>query len=225
MPPRINLPGLELRKKSSIHSNIIDVNTGRRKNNIPSGMDATIKGYKYKSERWTSNGIYIDDEKIYLDVIKLNKNKIKRSMDILILGPGKGREVTFLKEELHKKNNIDTMGLTNYLSDDANKLKRKDYSPAVLNNKTVFEHFNHLNLVGKYDYIYSHLGPGYHTIYPEIVCLKAASMLRTGGFARIRVDNPKKIIEQVNDYLKSINEERKLEMNIDSEFIIIKRLK
>jgi len=216
----------KLRAKSKIHSMIIDTKTGRRKTDT--FLKKVLEKIKNGNvEWWPKNGTRAKRsyEFIISDLKKLNK---KKPLDILVLGPGQGYEVTFIKKQLtNPQSNIDTLGLTNYLSKEANRIKRNDYSPKVPSDKAAFEHFNHLKLVRKYDYILSEIGPGVHTPYPEIVLLKAAAMLRKGGVARIRVlmlEMPE-VFKNINNYLKLNGLQDNVKLKCDNSYIIINRLK
>jgi len=223
---KINKPGLKLREKSSVHANIIDETTGRRKTDIKNFKGSIIAP---NIEKWPSNGIEVSDlhqMSLRRDISWLKANFKKKPADILILGPGKGAEVIYFKEKLQSiKTNVDTLGLTNYLSEDASKLKRKDLSKDTITNRNYFEHMNHLSLVGKYDYIFSKVGPAVHTHYPEIVLLKVASMLRVGGFARIDTHGDLRVIDNIKTYLKNKNLSKNLDIDIKRDWVLIKRLK
>lgn len=219
---KINHPGLKLREKSRVHRSIIDSKTGRRKTDVVVGWPIEQINNK-KIELWPSDAHEMyKNTKAYISY-DLKKYNLKKKVDVLVLGPGTGEEVVFIKKQLGKKSNVDTLGLTNYLSKEANKVKRKDYSPKVLNEKTTFEHFNHLGLVEKYDYIFSRLGPGMHTFYPEIVLLKVASILRPGGFARIYC-NPVDL-GYINEYLNKKDLQDKVKFKQFTDYVLIKRLK
>ncbi len=252
-PIKINRPGLKLRNKSSIHANIIDEITGRRKIDACKTVMDKIKVHEIKenyfksdksnnlrdlfaSEDWPINGSKVLETRPFLkdNELLLKKFPNKHKLNICVLGPGMGAEVIYINTlfSKFKNKNIDTLGLTNYLSPEAKSIVKKDYSPSKLSESSLFEHMNHLHLTNKYDYIYSNVGPGYHTNHPEIVILKVASMLRPGGYARIEVKDTN-IIENINKYLSM----KKLENNIKLSgelwkdayshtfFILIERLK
>jgi hypothetical protein len=225
-PIKINHPGIVLRKKSSIHQKIIDKKTGRRKVDVQKEISENIE---LKRDQWYHNGneYELRWHKKYITK-DINQFSNKKQMDTLVIGPGEGAEVVFLKEQLSKvKNNIDTIGLINYMSEETNNLTRKDYSPKKVTEKDVFEHFNHLEMVNKYDYIFSASGPMLHTNHPELVLLKSASMLHKGGLARIEIDPTDfdKTIANITKYLKikGLNKDIKLEK--DNKYILIHRLK
>ncbi len=185
---KVNKPGLNLRKKSSVHASIIDVNTGRRKSEIRSSVSERFKK-SFKEELWPFNGSFklhpLLKHKFTTNSNNLiEKFNFKRPVDVFVLGPGKGIEVLFFKEYF-KNSNIDTLGLSNNLNDLAKKMVRQDFSPKQMSFKQTFEHLNHLKFVRKYDYVFSSFGPLTHTRYPEVVLLKVASMLRPGGIAEI----------------------------------------
>jgi len=237
--PKINQHGLNLRKKSAVHASIIDEMTGRRQ--IKS-KQLVYKNILRKKEKWAYNGsVSFKDhlQKLTADTtkIKANYNRFKRTPQILVVGPGKGIEVKILKDLfLEMDTKIDTIGLTNFLESDAQNLIHKDFSPdfGKLTRKDLFEHFNHLKLVNKYEYIYSAHGPLEHTRYPEIVILKITSMLKQGGFARIFPSTSPRVIENVLNYLRITGHEQSISLNIErdyignnplEEYLIIKRLK
>jgi len=234
---KINRPGLKLREKSPVHAKIIDENTGRRKTDVRLSVSEVIKRHEQHktkepfNEHWSVNGgdIITNVEKKRFDydraILDISSRNQKKPLDICVLGPGEGSEAVYLKNLYSDiPTNIDTLGIVNYLSKDARSIVRKDYSPHIPSNKTVFEHMNHLHLVNKYDYIYSYLGPAHHTNYSEIAILKIASMLRPGGFARIRVKDPI-IIQNIKKYLALKKLENKILLNFDCKFILINKLK
>jgi hypothetical protein len=147
----------------------------------------------------------------------------------MVLGPGEGAEVLLLHEKLKGTTEIDTLGLTNNLSPEANEIIRKDYSPEKLTAANIFENMNHLKQVRKYDYIYSRQGPLSHTHQPEIVILKAASMLKPGGFARFHslvLDAPiKEIIINCQKYLKERGYKNTIKFKVFADNLIIIREK
>lgn len=219
--------GLKLRKKSKVHASIIDEKTGRRKIESTAWVEDMIKERK---ENWLSVGdeIYPQvDNLIRQDLLHL---KNKKQPDIFVLGPGKGIEVVFINELLHKKTpKIDTLSITNQLSKDAKKIIRKDYSPDIktLSKKDLFENFNHLKFVKKYDYIYTNMGPIEHTRVQEIAILKLASMLRQGGIARVIPAASLDCIKNIQEYLKQKGHEKDLSFDnsVYEGQLLIKRLK
>ena len=226
----VNEPGLKLRAKSPIHAKIIDETTGRRRIDVTRDVEEWIQKIKQKiPEKWQENGTAIDIHRITRDVNQLKTFKKDNLMDVLVLGPSLGAEVIYLKEQFGEKSNIDTLGLSNNLSKEANAIKRKDYSPKVPSEKLAFEHFNHLHLIGKYDYIYSKWGPGYHTNHPEIVLLKAASMLRPGGIARIYIQDYMQerfnVIVDIKKYLELNKLNANVNFRYEEGYVVINRLK
>jgi len=252
---KINHPGLRLRGKSPVHAKIIDEKIGRRKKDVVSlvenqinyitlrdnYLDKNPNSKEFKSllaEHWQYNGHKISEFQLKTIIIdyKLISKRFNKNypLNIFVIGPGKGSEVHYLnnlfKDFKHKA--IDTIGLTDYLSKSAKKITKNDYSPKKLSNLTTFEHFNHLNLIGKYDYIYSQIGPGYHTNHPGIVILKVASMLKPNGLARIEL-NPNKLDQTRNnlsEYLSIININKEFKFNFeihDNDYaaILISRIK
>jgi len=233
MIPKINNPGLKLRKKSFVHAKIIDEITGRRK------RDTIIKKEldlfkKISKESWGQPGEQVLGSIkpfLFKDITKIRSlyKSTKKPIDIMVLGPGQGAEVLFLKSFLNNTpTNIDTLGLSNHLSTVSNSKIRTDYSPDNLSERNTFDHFNHLNLVKKYSYIYSHLGHGYYTPYAEVALLKIASMLRPGGFARIQVlDTDSNLKKNIFEYLnqRSGKNNIKIKTSIFNDWIVIKRLK
>ncbi|MFA5745285.1 MAG: hypothetical protein WCX82_00845 [archaeon] len=226
---KINNPGLRLRRKSNVHGSIISDISGRR---FVTGTRSTENVVSNKREKWTLNGekdlklMYI----FRLDVTKLRE--LKRPVDIMILGPGEGAEVNDIKKTFKSiKRKIDTLGIINNLTTTAKKKIRKDYSPdpETLSEKDLFEHFNHLKFVRKYDYIYSAYGPVKHTKFPEVAILKIASMLRPGGFARIRPDVEPEVIERCLEYLTQTKSSNQIDLSFDksydNNYLIIRRLK
>jgi len=229
--PKINPHGLNLRKKSEVHAKIIVPEVGRRSRE--STGDARYHLFVKKIDEWTENGeVMHQDLKDTLrkDVIKLRTGikTLKRPADILVIGPGQGIEIIELKHLLGgTKNSIDTISIKNEVKDSTKSLVRKDHSPVKqkLLKTDLFEHFNHLKLVGKYDYIYSKYGPVFHTRYPEIVILKIASMLRPGGFARITPTVFTTRIENCLEYLKETGNSGKIELDDQGYSLVIRRLK
>jgi len=217
-----------LRQKSEVHRSIIDTH-GRRKKTKTKWVSKIIKS---KNEDWGKNGEVINNKKLIIsDLNRTNKNP-----SIMILGPGEGAEAVLIASKLKRINpnnsNIDTLGLGNQLTAKAEAVIRTDYSTGLdkIKSKDLFEHFNHLKFVKKYDYIYSAYGPILHTKFPEIAILKTASMLRPGGFARIvpwfsNHEFYDKKISNIVDYLKSTGNESALEFKIEDNSLIIKRIK
>jgi len=208
------------------YKSVIDSETRRRKTNVRK------IGFEDGKEVWGLNGKEVQEynKRYILRDLELVKNFFKSNqIDVMILGPGKGAEVIYFKKLLKgMTNNIDTVGLTNYLSQDAKKVVRNDYSPKSLSDKEYFEHSNHLKFVNKYNYIYSYFGPGVHTSYPEIVILKAASMLKPGGIARICVSeqgSSKKVLKHIKEYIKLKKMDGNIKLKSDHYWIIIRRIK
>jgi SAM-dependent methyltransferase len=219
--------GQKLRRKSKVHESIIDKDTGRRKKTATGWINEMLKARK---ENWISKGdkLKLDSELLLRkDLISLKKIEQPK---IMILGPGQGQEVLFLNNLLKENSpKIDVFGITNELSTAAKKIVRNANYPSSekLSERNLFEHFNHLKFVNKYDYIYSCAGPVEHTSYPEIVILKIASMLRPGGIARIM---PAILLENdtnLREYLKLKKDYREFsfENTVDGGYILIKRLK
>lgn len=229
---KINKSSLKLRKKSKVHASIINSHTGRRKIDIRDWVKKIISR-KNKIEDWPLNGQLVEgwvENKISSDMWTL-KSRFKKPVNIFVLGPGGGAEVLFIKNlllERKKRNNVDTIGITNQLSVDAKKKIRRDYSPnkKTISAKDLFEHMNHLKFVNKYDYIFSRNGPATHTKYREITLLKIASMLKPGGFARIcSMTREEEVINNCLEYLKKTGNSDKVEFASDYRGFIIKRLK
>lgn len=236
---KINKRGLKLRKKSAVHASIIDKITGRR-NAEPTVLIEDIKRAEKeeKKEYWLTNGERTYWEHIDMSFAAYLKPDLEflkkiQTPAIFILGPGKGKEVEILNALLDgKRPSIDTIGITNQLSAEAGKIVRKDYSPDIskLSTKDLFENFNHLRFVKKYDYIYTCMGPVYHTNVPEIAILKIASMLRPGGLARIVEGagvRQELILKNTLRYLKKTGHKKDLIIIDDkrSGSFLIKRLK
>jgi len=212
-------------KNTAIYKSIVNESTGRRKRDI----EAT-RGFNEKKDNWEyfgrmGNMMLKQSEykhPLQEDITLIKKRfKKKSSVDVMVLGAGEGIEAEIINNQLRElKLNIDTLSLTNSLSENAKLIVRKDYSPEKLKVTDFFEHFNHLKFVGKYDYIFSDLGVGYHTYYPEIALLKVGSMLRVGGFATIQIESGKnikssqKIVKDINDYLANKNLANKLRLTI-----------
>ncbi|GEM_PF-901883 len=226
-------------KNTAIYKSIVNESTGRRKRDI-----STITGFNEKKNGWAYFGRLkdqIDKEALYIPLIYddllviKNKFKKKKSINVMVLGAGEGVEVEILNNlnEKQKWVDIDTLSLTNSLSENARDIVRKDHSPKEVNFESFFEHFNHLKFIGKYDYIYSDLGVGYHTHYPEIALLKVGSMLRIGGFATIQIQSEKninssKIIKHINEYLLKKGLLNKLKLDViysNSEKVFSSKLK
>jgi hypothetical protein len=231
-------------KEMSVYKSIVDEKTGRRKRDISSD-----RGIREDIENWDFRGNTksIESKKIAevlppfeIDSQLIRKRFMKRQpVDMMILGAGEGIEANIFSEKLKgMKLNIDTLGLTQMLDSKAKQLIRNDYSPKKAKSIDFFEHFNHLKLVEKYDYIFSDYGPGFHTLYPEIVLLKVGSMLKRGGFATIGINDAlyekisgKIIINNINEYLKNKKLSNRLRLtciklkNDSATYIRIERLK
>lgn len=236
MPVKINYPGIKFRKISEVHKSIINRDTGKRRRDID--VASTLDRLKNnKSEVWGQPGDQVQNDLRPVLIkearrIKSIYKSVKRPVDIMILGPGEGAEVLFLKSFLQEniKTNIDTLGLSNALSTSAKKEVRTNYSPNKPDALSTFDHFNHLHLIKKYDYIYSHLGPGYYSLYPEIALLKIGSMLRPGGIARIHVNSnisTQQLKENMQEYLylKEFLKSLKIKVSDYNDWVIIKRIK
>jgi len=217
-----------LRRKSEVHRSIIDTK-GRRKKTKTKWVSKILKS---KNEDWGKNGERTNNPKL----IVADLNRINKNPNIMILGPGMGAEAVLIASKLKKINsnssNIDTLGLGNQLTAKAKAVIRTDYSVGLdkIKSKDLFEHFNHLGLVKKYDYIYSSYGPILHTKFPEIAILKTASLLRPGGFARIfpwfnGLEFYDKKINNLNNYLKSTGHGSAVEFKTEDNSLIIKRIK
>jgi hypothetical protein len=223
--PTLNPHIYEIKHRTKVHNKIID-SKGRRKTTKTNWINKTVR---QKKELWGKNGEVIHNPKVITsDLINLRNNS-----SIMILGPGKGAEVLFMSKFIKsRKPQIDTLGLGNQLTEDAKAVIRKDYSPGLEKIKPtdLFEHFNHLKFVRKYDYIYSAYGPALHTKYHEITILKIASMLKPGGFARILpwfndIDSYNKNIKNVKDYLKETGHADALDIEFEENSLIIRRVK
>ncbi len=203
-----NYAGLKLRKKSQVHADIISERTGRRNKNIKSVVRHQLD-LLGNSEHWGFKGVSIDINckgLIIKDIFDIAQTK--KSITAMVLGPGKGAECKYIKQmadAFELKNEIDTISLKKDISDEYKPNIRQEYFSKNNSSKEVFEHLNHLKFVNKYDYIYSYYGPGAHTLYPEIVLLKVASMLTIGGIARIHINgkDPNNIIENIHQYLNT----------------------
>lgn len=217
-----------LRRKSEVHRSIIDTK-GKRKKTKTKWVSKILKS---KNEDWGKNGERINNPKL----IVADLNRIKKNPNIMILGPGMGAEAVLIASELKKINsnssNIDALGLGNQLTAKAKAVIRTDYSVGLdkIKSKDLFEHFNHLGLVKKYDYIYSAYGPILHTKFPEVAILKTASLLKPGGFARIypwfsNHEFYDRKIKNIVDYLKSTGYESAVELKVEDQNLIIKRIK
>ncbi|MFA5745284.1 MAG: hypothetical protein WCX82_00850 [archaeon] len=222
---KINLSRISLRQKSKVHKSIIDTD-GQRKKSKTKWVQEMIRQKDETS--WGKNGETVHSPQL----IVADMNKIGSNSNIMILGPGEGAEVLFMSDLVKKKAKIDTLGLGNQLTADAKKIIRTDYSTGLdkIKSKDLFEHFNHLKFVKRYDYIYSAYGPILHTNYKEISILKVASMLKPGGFARIvpwfeDIDSYNKNIKNVKDYLKKTGHIDALDFEFEERSLIIKRLK
>jgi hypothetical protein len=240
MPPKINLPGLKLRKKSKIHADIIDKTTGRRKTDVTWGVERELKNIRSEGrENWVSNGSKpaiggLEHSVILADAKQINKlySKTNTKINIMFIGPGAGGGDILLFTEKLKNNfsSIDTFALSNSLLPEVkNIVNEYAPNPETISNKDVFEHFNHLKFTNKYNYIYSFFGPDLHTNHYELVVLKVASMLKPGGFARIGwFTRHSKALLNINKYLKANNLRGKILLrsgNKEIDWLLIKRLK
>lgn len=219
--------GQKLRRKSKVHESIIDKETGRRQKTATGWINEMLKARK---EGWISKGDKLKaDSELLLRKDLISLKKIDQPK-IMILGPGQGQEVLFLNNLLKENSpKIDVFGITNELSTTAKTIVRTaNYpNPEKLSERDLFEHFNHLKFVNKYDYVFSNMGPVEHTRFPEIAVLKVASMLRPGGIARIM---PAILLENdrnLQKYFKLKKDYRdfSFENTIDGGYILIKRLK
>lgn len=224
---KVNLSGQRIRRKSPVHRKIINT-SGRRKTDKTRMVNTELIK---RRDSWPKNGEFVSgQQRIKRDVRKINQ---KPNSNIMVLGAGQGAEVTYIKSLLKsKKSNIDTLSISNQLSDAAKAIVRADYSPnkPKVTSKDLFEHFSHLKFVKKYDYVYSAFGPVLHTKYPEISILKVASMLKPGGFARIVpwfsehkfYDSQ---LKAINKYLSVTNNVGSLDFNVVDNSLIITRKK
>jgi len=97
MPLKMNIPGIELRKKSEVHKSIINKFTGRRKREIDV-LEQINNLICERKERWGSPGDQVKNNMkpiLFAEIrkIKAISRKIKRAVDIMVLGPGEGAEV------------------------------------------------------------------------------------------------------------------------------------
>jgi len=232
---KLNLPGIKLRAKSQIHSDIINKFDGRRKNFFASSAYDSILENKGK-ELWPNFGRFkflVSDKKlIKVDIsrLKIISQKANRKLDLMFLGPGKGAEIRYFNDILKSSKivaNLDSYALSDSLTEKTKKMVRNNHYPKKITEKDFFEHMNHLKFVNKYDYVYSYLGVGYHTSNLEVSLLKVASMLRVGGFARIYVwrCNFDSVVSNINQYLKLSNKQEQLKLILQNDYIIIERVK
>ena len=219
--------GQKLRRKSEVHKSIIGKKTGRRKLESTGLVDLMLKERK---ENWISKGKKLrPDSESFLRKDTAVLKEIKQPK-IMVLGPGEGQEVLFLNNLLKGSfPKIDVFGITNELSTEAKKIVRNvNYpNPEKLSERDLFEHFNHLKFVRKYDYIFSDLGPIEHTRNPEIAVLKLASMLKPGGFARVSPAISQETHNNIIKYLKIKGHEKSLSIDntIPDGYLLIKRVK
>jgi len=228
----VNEPGLQLRNKSEVHAKIIDEKTGRRKTDVPEGTKIRLNKILNKQpETWGfsfgEKVRYNLRDRLFGDILSLRLRKIfkKTTLEIMVIGAGKGAEIKIINNLLRgSKRHITSLQLSDSLSERAKKIVgNKNYfpNPDTISNRDVFEHMNHLKFVNKYDYILSEMGIGLHTNHPALVLLKVASMLRVGGIARIGEASTR----QLSEYLNSMNLSKNLSFKYDSQYVIIKRLK
>jgi len=226
--------------QTKVYKSIIDDRTKRRSISTTDWCGENIIRAKNNKENWYNFGksIHIDQRiKIVKDILKLRRNlkDKKKPVKVIILGAGAGKEISYINSLFKNKIEVSSYQLADSLSDKAKKVVRNRNHFPNLNNispKDTFEHMNHLKFTNQFDYIYSHLGVGIHTKYPDIALLKVASMLRKGGIARIEVSSlPTENIRNIKEYLESKNLSDTLELKPVNEafglesYVLMKRLK
>jgi len=196
--------------------------TKKSKSAIAFGVDGV--GWKHKG---TETCLFIGDtckaSRIrFIKHMKLNKEKNKR---ILIVGPAKGQEVKYIKDNI-ENTTIDTFDIIDAIDEKhRHNIKQQIIDPGGIEN------YINKDLIGKYDGITAVYSAGYWTYYPERNLLKMALMLAPGGVAVISIKNdPQAIFNKLNKIFKrfKLDKQYKIKKIDKSEFaestdIVIKR--
>jgi len=129
-------------------------------------------------------------------IAKLGVDKPK----IMILGPGKGRDILELNGSLAKiglKPEIDVFGLKKTIDEDVAKIVKNDYSANIALESIDPENEEHKKLIdamkGKYHLVMAPSSATYFTNHVAYNLFSAALMLSKGGMAFLEIDfaNPK----------------------------------
>lgn len=167
---------------------------GRIREPLPNVKGIIEKKY-LEIQEWPKNGHegrFIDNP-IYFHVVKsiLKNNKSPR---ILVLGPGIGEEVVELSRVLKglKVNpEIESLGLTNQLTENAKKTISKDHSQNMALEEIDPNNAEHKKLIAnlreKFDYVVAPTSVGVHTRYSAYNGFLCALALKPEGEARITI--------------------------------------
>lgn len=167
---------------------------GRIREPLPNVKGIIEKKY-LEIQEWPKNGHegrFIDNP-IYFHVVKsiLKNNKSPR---ILVLGPGIGEEVVELSRVLKglKVNpEIESLGLTNQLTENAKKTISKDHSQNMALEEIDPNNAEHKKLIAnlreKFDYVIAPTSVGIHTRYSAYNGFLCALALKPKGEARITI--------------------------------------
>ncbi|MFH1722788.1 MAG: hypothetical protein ABH950_09330 [Candidatus Altiarchaeota archaeon] len=142
----------------------------------------------------------------------INQKLLSGKCRVMVLGPADGNDLvalhgglveSFNGEKVGSDLEIDTFGLTNRLSPEAQAIVHHDYSMPG-GDPTPFELWEDTSLIGKYDVVISQLGVGFYTQNPTAALAKAATLLSDGGKAFIQVgptqkSNMKEVLEKLWD--------------------------
>lgn len=167
---------------------------GRIREALPN-VKKIINGEYLEVHEWPKNGHkerFIDNP-IYVNVVKsISKNN--KNPKILILGPGIGEEVIELNKTLRgfKINpEIESLGLTNQLTENAKEAIKKDHSRNLALEEIDPSNPEHKELISnlreKFDYVIAPTSVGIHTRYSAYNGFLCALALKPKGEARITI--------------------------------------
>ena len=148
--------------------------------------------------------------------------KRKGKCELLVLGPGLGRDLLWLHEDVSnrvgdesqlKQFNIDVLGLTKTIEPEVRGIVRNDYSGSK-DKPVLFENYENPDLIGRYDLSIAALSVGFYTRHPNLAVVKNADMLGIGGAGVMEIGfwgdtqpktvryKPEKILEECNRFFR-----------------------
>ena len=113
--------------------------------------------------------------------VKLLNEIQKKNKSVLIIGPGEGYEIKYIKESVKgvKTNTFDIVDGINP------KYKKYVEQNKIIVDKEGIENYSNKDMLGKYDGITAIYSAGYHTYFPERNIIKIILMLKPKGVALI----------------------------------------
>jgi hypothetical protein len=220
----INRKKFQLIGEDGQRSKEINLKQNRRYKLTNESQQAIVKGLERSSWIWRG---YLDYNppitgNTFVNLMKSNTTKNKK---ILVIGPGEGNDVKFLKDRIANCK-IDSFDLKNFIKKECNPLINKK-----MHSTNGIENYQNKSLLGKYNGIMGAYSAGYWTKYPERNLFKVATMLAPGGVAVLNVkERPRKNATSIKNKLDRIISFFKLQNQFEityypTDFIfIIKRI-